>query len=86
MGIEHELELVKEGLLQQRDELLVQMGLAKLEAKEEWEKLEDKLDQFTAKLEDVGGEAKEASEDVWASVKLLGEEIRNAYDKIKSHL
>ena len=34
MDIQSELEKLKDGLLQQRDELRVQIGLAKLEAKE----------------------------------------------------
>jgi hypothetical protein len=86
MDIQSELEKVKDGLLQQRDELLVQMGLAKLEAKEEWEKAEAKLEQFAAKLEGVGEEAKEASEDVLRSLKALGEEVKNAYERIKNRL
>lgn len=86
MDIPSELEKIKEGLLQQRDELRVQMGLAKLEAKDEWEKAEAKLDQFAAKLEGLGEEAKEASEDVLKSLKSLGDEIRNAYERIKNRL
>jgi uncharacterized protein (DUF342 family) len=82
MDIQSELEKMKDGLLQQRDELRVQMGLAKLEAKDEWEKAEAKLEQFAAKLEDIGNEAKEASEDVFESVKSLGEEVKNAFERI----
>lgn len=86
VDIKNELEKLRDGLLQQRDELKVQMGLAKLEAKQEWEKAEEQLDQFAAKLETIGNEAKEASEDVWESVKLLGEEIKNAYERIKGQI
>ena len=68
------------------DELRVQLNLAKLEAREEWDKTEEKLQHFKAKLEEVSGEAIEASEDVWASVKMLGEEIERAYKRIKSRL
>ena len=46
----------------------------------------EKLGHFTSKLEDVSGEAKAASEDVWSSVKALGEEIERAYKRIKSRL
>lgn len=86
MNVQEEFERFRDGLLQQRDELLVQMNLAKLEAKEEWEKTEEKLDELKAKLDAVAVEAKDASEDVWTSVKMLGEEIRTAYDRIKSRL
>ena len=86
MKIQEELEKLRDGLLQQRDELRVQLNLAKLEAREEWEKTEEKLEHFKAKLEEVSGEAIEATEDVWASVKMLGEEIERAYKRIKSRL
>jgi multidrug resistance efflux pump len=93
MNVQEELEKFRTGLLQQRDELLVQLNLAKLEAREEWEKAEAKLEELKAKLEELKAkldsateEAKEASEDVWSTAKLLGEEIKAAYDRIKSHL
>lgn len=86
MKIQEELEKFRDSLLQQRDELRVQLNLAKMEAREEWEETEAKLGQFKAKLEEVSGEAKAASEDVWSSVKMLGEEIERAYKRIKSHL
>jgi uncharacterized protein (DUF342 family) len=86
MNVQNEFEKFRDGLLQQRDELLVQLNLAKLEAREEWEKTEAKLEEFKAKLETLAGEAKEASDDVWSTAKLLGEEIKGAYDRIRSRL
>jgi uncharacterized protein (DUF342 family) len=86
MNIQEELEKFRDGLLQQRDELRVQLNLAKMEVREEWEETEEKLGHFKSKLEDVSGEAKAASEDVWSSVKALGEEIERAYKRIRSRL
>jgi uncharacterized protein (DUF342 family) len=86
MNVQQEFEKFRDGLLQQRDELLVQLNLAKLDAREEWERTEAKLEEFKAKLDTVAEEAKDASDDVWTSAKMLGEEIRNAYDRIKSRL
>ena len=86
MNVQQEIERFRDGLLQQRDELIVQLNLAKLEAKEEWEKTEAKLEEFKARLENAAQEAEEASGDVWASAKLLGEEIRSAYERIKVRL
>lgn len=86
MTIQDELEKFRDGLLQQRDELRVQLHLAKMEAREEWEETEEKLVQFKSKLEEISGEAKAASEDVWAGVKVLGEEIERAYKRIRSRL
>ena len=86
MNIQEEIEKFRDGLLQQRDELLVQLGLAKLEAKEEWEKAEGKLEEFKSKLDELSDVAKDSSEDVWTSVKMLGEEIKTAYNRISSRL
>lgn len=86
MNVQEELERFRDGLLQQRDELLVQMGLAKLEAKEEWEKTEAKLEEMKARFDAVAGEAKDASGDVWTSVKMLGEEVKTAYERIRNSL
>ena len=86
MSIREELEKLKDGLLRQRDELQLKAGLAKLEVKEEWEKIDAKTGDWLDKLEDIGSEASEASEDVLESAKQLGEEIKAGYEKIKSSL
>ncbi len=86
MSIREELEKLKESLLQQRDELQVKAGLAKLEVRDEWESIEAKVSHWVTKLEDIGGEASEASEDVLQSAKHLGEEIKAAYERIKTRL
>ena len=86
MAIRDDLEKHKETLLQQRDELQLKVGLAKLEAKEEWGKVEEKVDGLMAKLQIIGEEAADASEDVVESAKHLGEEIKSAYAKIKANL
>ncbi|MFM8330230.1 MAG: hypothetical protein ACKN9T_00925 [Candidatus Methylumidiphilus sp.] len=86
MSIRDDLEKLKDSLLQQRDELQVKASLAKLEARDEWEKVEASFDHWMAKLEAVGSEASEASEDVLESAKHLGEEIKAAYEKVKASL
>lgn len=86
MNVQQEIEKFREGLQQQRDELVVQINLAKLEAKEEWEQTEAKLEELSLKLEAAAREARDASDDVWASAKMLGEEIKSAYARIRSRL
>ncbi len=68
----------------ERDTLLVRVHLAKTEGREEWAKVEAKWENFQAKAHTVGATAAEASGDVLASLKLLGEEIRDAYRRIKA--
>jgi len=86
MNIKVELEKFRDGLEQQRDELLVQAGLAKLEARDEWQRTEKKLTEFKTRVEALGHEALDAGDEVWTSVKVLGEEVKMAYEKIREKL
>lgn len=73
-------DLVEE-LTRKRDELRVQMHLASMEAKKEWEELEEKWSRFAsmARLE-------ETVESVEDSLELLGGELRKGYQKLKAAL
>ncbi len=73
-------------LRQQRDELLVQMHLAKAEARDEFRELEKKWQHIETKLEKAGGEARESATDVRAAVELVARELGRAYDRIKKAL
>ena len=74
-----------EELKQQRDELRLQVGLAKLEASEEWHDLEAKLAKLESKTRELGGATADASQDVFAAAKLLAEEIGKGFRKIAQH-
>ncbi|MDX1252827.1 MAG: hypothetical protein IDH49_11365 [Gammaproteobacteria bacterium] len=81
-----ELDTLLDGLKQQRDELIVQLHLAKAEARDQWEELEKKLEHLRAKTEQAGGIAEEASKDVFAALKLAAEEIQRGYERIRKTL
>ncbi len=80
------IEEMLNDLKQERDELHVRLHLAKLETSEEWQKLEAKLGKFESRVKDLGGATAEASREMGAAVKLLGEEIRDGFKKIASRL
>ncbi|AAU90551.1 hypothetical protein MCA0180 [Methylococcus capsulatus str. Bath] len=86
MNLKEEMEKFRDGLLQQRDEIVVQLDLARMNIRDEWEKAEEQLEELKARVARAADEAKDASEDVWAGVQVLGEEIRNAYERIKNKL
>jgi len=77
-------EMVDE-LKQERDELQVKLHLTKLEVSDEWEKLQTKLAKLEDKARELGGATAEASQDIGAATKLLGEEIRDGFKKIAKH-
>lgn len=83
--IKDRIDEMVNSLKQERDELKVKLSLAKLEAGDEWEKLETKLNKLEAKARELGGVTAEASSDIGAAAKLLGEEIRDGFKKIAKH-
>lgn len=72
-------------LKQERDELQVKVHLAKLEASDEWHKLDAQLAKLEAKTKELAGATTEASQEIGAAAKLLGEEIMAGLKKIARH-
>jgi len=73
-------------LEQERDELRVRLHLGKAEAREEWDKLDARISELRGRLDRAGDEAGDAMEDVAAAAKLLGEEIRLGFDRVRRML
>ena len=80
MNAREEMQKMLDVLAQQRDQLIVQAHLARLEAMEEWKNTEGKLAQLPAKVDQAGGTAGEAARNIEASAKHLAEEIGRGYD------
>ena len=70
-------------LKQERDELNLQMHLAKAEAHDEWERLEVKWKHFQSKAASVGDVAAETSKDVGAATRILADELKRGYQHIR---
>ena len=78
-------ELVND-IKQERDELRVKLHLAKLEASDEWQKLEAKVEKLEDKARTLGSATAEAAHDIGAAAKVLGQEIRNGFKTIAKRL
>lgn len=65
-----------------RDELRVQVALAKAETRERWEGLEDRWDDLEDRLERLAGASGEALEDVQKAAQKLVEELGEGYGRI----
>jgi len=83
MTFKAELQALKTSLIQQRDELTLQLGLAKLEARDEWHEVETKASHFMSKIDALGDEV---AEDISTATKQLGDDIKQAYEKLKTTL
>ena len=83
---ENRLEHLLERLRQERDELRVRAHLLRSELRDEWEEMEEKWEHLEPKLEKLRRSARESSEDVGAAAGQLGEEIANAYRRLRDAL
>jgi hypothetical protein len=76
------LEETISSLKQQRDELSLQMHLGKAELKDEWNKLQKKLDQLSEDYEPVRDAVGESAENVLTSLKLVADELVTGFNRI----
>ena len=70
-----------EELKQVRDELRLQIHLGSKELQDEWAKLEPKWDEF---IKDA--DLEESAERLGAATRSLGEELKQAYERVRSAL
>ncbi len=78
----HALEQLK----QQRDELQVQLHLAKADAKDEWARLENEWEETKTKLEAAKEEAGKTAESVGTALGLAIDELKKGYERLRSRL
>ena len=69
------------GLKQKRDELAVQIKLGSMEAKQEWEELEAKFNEFSSKAQ-----LEESAEGVKQALTSLGDELKKGYERLTKAL
>lgn len=73
-------------LKQQRDELALKIHLGNAELKDEWDELNDKLSNLIHTYDPLKQSVSQSGEDLWESLKLVGEEIRRGFDRIRESL
>ena len=86
MNLNEDFQELTEILKHQRDEIALKVHLAGMDAKDEWEKAEKKWDQFSPKANEIFDDAKETSDDLIEAAKVIGEELKLAYTRIKERL
>ena len=86
MDLKKEFDELTDALKQQRDEIEVQIHLASMEAKDEWQKAEQNWDQFIDKLGVITDDTKEASAELIQTTKIIGDELKNTYARISERL
>ena len=79
-------ERLWQDLKTQRDELNLQMHLAKAELKDEWAELEDKYAVAQRKFDELKKDSGEIASDVKNTLNVLADEMGEAYQRVKVRL
>lgn len=75
-----------ESLARTRDELRVQLSLAKAEARDDWKVLEDTWSRIQNDIKLVGDHSKEPVKEIGESLRKLLDEVTQGYARIATHL
>lgn len=84
--VKEQMTKALEHLKQQRDELQVQLHLAKADAKDEWARLEAQWDEIKPKLEAAREEVGKTAESVGAALGMAIDELKKGYERLRSRL
>ena len=77
------LEKLISALKQQRDELEVQMHLADMDAKVEYERISAQLDELTQQFEPLNVAVTDTAENIWAALSLAADEMQAGYQRVQ---
>lgn len=84
--VKEQMTKALEQLKQQRDELQVQLHLAKADAKDEWARLESQWEEVKPKLEAAREEVNKTAESVGTALGMAIEELKKGYERLRSRL
>lgn len=86
MNPREELKALLDKLATERDELVVQAHLARLEAQDEWHELEKRLAELREKAATAAKIGGETARELLSAAKLAGEEIQRGYERLRKSL
>jgi hypothetical protein len=86
MALKEDFERLLESLKTERDEIKLKLHLGSMEARGEFEKVEKNWDTFTQKASDIADDTVETSEEFIEKAKVVGEELKATYDRIRARL
>jgi len=81
-ALQHDLDL----LAQTRDELLLQLSLAKAEARDDWKALEERWTRVQGEIQRTASDSGATVKEMGESVRTLLDDLKGGYERIKSQL
>lgn len=73
-------------LKQERDELNLQMHLAGMEAKDEYDRISSRVDDLSAQYEPVKDAVEESAENVFTALGMVADELKHGYDRVRKSI
>lgn len=86
MAIREDFENLLDKLQVERDEINLKLHLASMEAKQEFEEAEKQWHHLKIKAAEIADDSVETSEEFIAKAKIVGEELKYAYNRISKRL
>ncbi len=77
------LEELISKLKQERDELNLQMHLASMDAKDEYDRLSGKIDELSDQYEPVRDALEETAGNIWSALGLAAGELKAGFDRVR---
>ena len=86
MSIKLEFDDLLDKLKTERDEIMLKLHLASMEAKEEIEEADKHWETLKGKAAEIADDSIETSDEFIAKAKIVGEELKEAYSRISKRL
>ncbi|MFA6161989.1 MAG: hypothetical protein WC685_01020 [Methylobacter sp.] len=86
MTIKQDFENLLDKLQSERDEIKLKLHLASMEAKEEFDEAEKQWGHLKNKAAEIADDSVETSEEFINKAKIVGEELKEAYNRIATRL
>lgn len=77
------LEELISGLKQERDELKLKMHLAGMDAKDEYDRISDKIDELATQYEPVSDAVEETAGNIWSALSMAAGELKAGYQRVR---
>ena len=86
MTLKDDMKELSQTLQRYRDEVRVQLHLARQDVKDEWDDLDVYWQRFRSKVDDIVHDAEDTSQEARQSVRELGDELRKGYERLSKRL
>ena len=86
MKIMNEVYEMMHRLEEQRDELRLKMHLAEMDCRDEWQDVQTRFERLKASVHEASEEVKDRTEDTWKGLKVLGDEVADAFRCLRKDL